>query len=113
MAFVSALSRCNEKSLQQFDFHCSSGMDDESAAKLIDIMATHRNLRKLSLWFKDANQQWIVALGNLLPLARATARIIRAKHVTGAVILANFGAVVLRRAALVWTGRCCGGAGTC
>jgi Ran GTPase-activating protein (RanGAP) involved in mRNA processing and transport len=29
-------------------------------------MATHRNLRKLSLWFKDANQQWIVASGNLL-----------------------------------------------
>ena len=91
MAFVSALSRCNEKSLQQFDFHCSSGMDDESAAKLIDIMATHRNLRKLSLWFKDANQQWIVASGNLLqnPQSKLKELDLDDIHDEGAIALAN------------------------
>lgn len=46
-----------------------SGMDDESAAKLVDALALHRNLRYLSLCFHRINgtsEKWTIALGNLL-----------------------------------------------
>ena len=42
-------------------------MDDESAAKLIDAVAMHRNIADLMLGFNDiVGRQWIMALGNLL-----------------------------------------------
>ena len=71
MALSLALSRCNKTSIRRLEFGCCSGMDDEAAAELINALATHRNMRNLTLGFSNNAEKWLggasgCALGNLL-----------------------------------------------
>ena len=64
---ASALSSCGKRSLRKFSIDChDSEIDDESAAELVDIMASWRNLKHLSLCFWIDGIKWCGALATLL-----------------------------------------------
>ena len=64
---LSALSKCNPTSLRKFILDCT-GIEDDSAAKLVTILGRFLNLRGLNLYFNQSNngEKWCIALGELL-----------------------------------------------
>ena len=57
---ASALSSCGKQSLRKFSFDChESEINDESAAELVDIMASWRNIKHLSLCFWIDGTKWL------------------------------------------------------
>lgn len=62
---ASALSTCNNSSLEEIGFDCNE-IDDGPAGELIAALNTHRNLVKLSLLGNNLERNGCVSLGNLL-----------------------------------------------
>ena len=69
---VSALANCYERSMRSISLVCS-GMDDDSAEKLVSILGGFLNLRRLDLYFSRSinGKKWSIALGELLQKSKS------------------------------------------
>eukprot|EP00571_Detonula_confervacea_P009881 CAMPEP_0172301870 /NCGR_PEP_ID=MMETSP1058-20130122/3683_1 /TAXON_ID=83371 /ORGANISM="Detonula confervacea, Strain CCMP 353" /LENGTH=659 /DNA_ID=CAMNT_0013012163 /DNA_START=117 /DNA_END=2096 /DNA_ORIENTATION=+ len=89
---VSALSRCKTTSLRTIKL-CSTQIDNEGAAKIVNALAVHNNLKEVTLCFRNTVGDWCTALAQLLlnPMSKIEDLILGYNHLMdeGAIALGN------------------------